>query len=206
MGLASKVLCCLIIFPLYLSCGDGDGSSILLAGEENPSEPSATNGAPAPPAPDGSLSSPPPGSTSSPNCMSGVQKELLDAHNQARAESRRCGGVLTASAGTLRWNCLLGQAAQRHANDMANARALNHTGTDGSTFSERIRDTGYRLSTAGENIAVGYRTVQSVVQGWLQSSGHCRNIMNESYTEVGLAVAIDQDGRRYWSASFARPR
>lgn len=71
----------------------------------------------------------------------------------------------------------------------------------GRTWDQRIRDCGYS-SGAGENIAYGYRTPQSVFEGWLDSSGHRRNIENPSYKVIGVGAAVNADGTPYWAQVF----
>jgi uncharacterized protein YkwD len=90
---------------------------------------------------------------------------------------------------------------------MATNRFLDHTGSDGSTPGERITREGYPWVAYGENIAVGYPTVSAVIQGWLLSEGHCRNIMTREFTEIGAGYAIGQysgnPAARYWTFDLA---
>lgn len=71
----------------------------------------------------------------------------------------------------------------------------------GRSWDQRIRDCGYS-SGAGENIAYGYRTPQAVFQGWLDSSGHRRNIENPSYKVIGVGAAVNAEGTPYWAQVF----
>ncbi len=68
--------------------------------------------------------------------------------------------------------------------------------------SQRARDCGYAGSWWGENIALGYSTAQSVVNGWLGSPGHKANIVNANYTSTGVGVASNGGGELYWTQSF----
>ncbi len=77
---------------------------------------------------------------------------------------------------------------------------MSHVGSDGSSFKDRIEREQYTWSAAGENIAAGYRTVSSVMNGWLASPGHCKNIMSPNFTEFGAA-----ESNYYWTQVFARP-
>ena len=91
---------------------------------------------------------------------------------------------------------------------MATNNFFSHTGSDGLSVSNRVDATGYEWSTVGENIAAGQSTVTQVVQGWLNSEGHCRNIMNANFTELG-AERVDStsaDFSTYWTQVFAAPR
>lgn len=91
-------------------------------------------------------------------------------------------------------------AAQKHAADMANRRYFSHTSKDGRTFDARIRAEGYR-SPGGENIARGQATEAEVVEDWMESPGHRRNIENCSFRTIG--VGHDPDGN-YWVQEFGR--
>ena len=71
----------------------------------------------------------------------------------------------------------------------------------GRSWEQRIRDCGYD-SGAGENIAYGYRTPQAVFEGWLNSSGHRRNIENPSYKVIGVGAAMNAAGTPYWAQVF----
>ena len=121
---------------------------------------------------------------------------LVQAHNKARSE---------AGAPALVPNTKLMAAAKYHANWMAANKKMSHEG-NGTTPWQRISATGYQFTSAGENIAYGYRSPTSVMTGWLNSEGHRNNILNRNYTEVGLAVSVDQVGVPYWCVVFARPK
>lgn len=83
---------------------------------------------------------------------------------------------------------------------MADHETMSHVGSDGSSFKDRIEREQYTWSAAGENIAAGYHTVSSVMNGWLASPGHCKNIMSPNFTEFGAA-----ESNYYWTQVFARP-
>jgi uncharacterized protein YkwD len=140
--------------------------------------------------------------------LTGVQQELLDAHNAARAQARSCGADNFAAAAPLEWSCTLAEASAGHSSDMATNNFFSHTGSDGSSAGQRISNLGYQWRLWGENIAAGYQTVDSVMQGWLDSPGHCRNIMNPGATELGAALVVGGGAQysTYWTAVFARPQ
>src|SRR4030067_605973 len=75
---------------------------------------------------------------------------------------------------------------------------------------DRFAREGYAWRTYGENIAVGYPTVSAVMQGWLGSDGHCRNIMNPAFREIGAAYAegpyLGNPSAPYWTFDLAAPR
>jgi uncharacterized protein YkwD len=72
--------------------------------------------------------------------------------------------------------------------------------------SDRLDAVGYdNWSTAftwGENIAYGYTSAASVVDGWMNSPGHRANILNASFTETGVGVAVDSAGRLFFTQMF----
>lgn len=98
------------------------------------------------------------------------------------------------------WNSILEQAALVHSQDMTKNSYFDHTGSDGSSAGDRITRLGYIWQAWGENIAMGYTSERAVMDGWLASEGHCKNIMNATFTEMGVA----RDGK-YWSQEFGKP-
>ena len=85
---------------------------------------------------------------------------------------------------------------------------FSHTGSDGLQASDRVTNAGYQWRAMGENIAAGQRYMAEVISGWLDSPGHCENIMSPAFTELGAGVYF-VDGSSYpiyWTQVFARPR
>ncbi len=119
-----------------------------------------------------------------------VDSSLLAAVNQARSRARKCGSVFHAAAAPVAWSDKMGNAALKHAGDMASKGFLSHTGSDDSSSDERLSREGYPWRTVGENIAVGQSTAAEVVRDWLTSEGHCRNIMSPDFHEIGAAYAF----------------
>lgn len=137
------------------------------------------------------------------------EAEALRLVNLRRAAGANCGARGSfAAAPALRWQAQLASAAHGHSVDMATRDYFSHTGFDGRSAGERVTASGYAWSTTGENIAAGYPTTQAVVDGWMGSAGHCANLMNPNYTEMGLACAQNGASRygRYWTQTLARPR
>lgn len=103
----------------------------------------------------------------------------------------------------------LADAALGHSEDMALNDYFSHTGADGSSPFERITAAGYDWSTAGENIAAGYDTAAEVMTGWMNSSGHRANILNCSFTQIGVGYYYEEGDpdsyRHYWTQVFGRP-
>lgn len=122
---------------------------------------------------------------------------LLQAVNNVRKKGCQCGDTWYPSAPPVAWNDLLEKAALNHAADMAQNNYFSHTSQNGNKAGQRIDAVGYRWRTYGENIAVGYETERDVVAGWLKSPGHCKNIMNKAFAEMGVARA-----GKYWAQTF----
>jgi uncharacterized protein YkwD len=105
-----------------------------------------------------------------------------------------------AGCAALRVDARLATSAQGHAADMATNDYFSHVSLDGRTFDQRIRAAGYP-SPGGENIAKGYPTASAVMTGWMNSAGHRANILNCSFTALG--VGYDARGN-YWVQNFGR--
>lgn len=129
------------------------------------------------------------------------ENELLRLVNEVRSKGYTCGGQYYPPVPPLTWNKQLESAATSHANYMNDNKTLSHTGNGGSNPGDRITATGYKWSYYAENIAMGQQTERDVMNSWLSSSGHCKNIMSKSATEMGAAKS-----GRYWAQVFARPR
>ena len=142
--------------------------------------------------------------------IDGIRQEFLDAVNGARATARFCGATHFDTAPPVAWSDNLAMAAYLHSFDMATNKFFSHTGSDGSSPGVRISREGYDWASYGENIAVGYPTVSAVIQAWLGSEGHCRNIMNPAFEEIGAGFAegpySGSPTSRYWTFDLASPR
>lgn len=133
--------------------------------------------------------------------------QVLEHVNAARAQARRCGDREFKPGPPLRWNDTLANAALKHSQDMVRHNYFAHEGKDGRTVADRVKAEAYRWRRVGENIAAGQGSAQQVVQGWLSSPGHCANIMNADFTEMGAAYiyAPNSESGIYWTQVFARP-
>jgi hypothetical protein len=137
-----------------------------------------------------------------------VNARVLKLVNDARSRSRRCGNESFPAARPLRLNAQLGRAALAHSQDMAKHSYMEHEGHDGSTPAQRVTRAGYSWINVGENVAAGQDTTDEVMASWLSSAGHCANIMNAEFTEMGVASALNgrDDYGVYWTMSLAAPR
>ncbi|QCI11875.1 CAP domain-containing protein [Pseudomonas putida] len=136
-----------------------------------------------------------------------ASKALLAQVNAARAKPRLCGRQRFAAARPLTWNGALGTAAQRHSRAMANDNFFAHRDPDGDLPADRAWDAGYRGRQIGENIAAGQGSPSKAMAGWLASPGHCANLMNPMFTQVGAAFAENarSDEGVYWTMVFGAP-
>ena len=132
----------------------------------------------------------------------------LQLVNEVRARGTRCGERSFGPAPPVRLSGTLAGVAFGHAIDMAKHNYFEHEDLTGRTPAERVRAVGYREKLVGENIAYGPKSAEEVVQGWLDSPGHCENIMDPRFAEMGIAYAAGQASRRglYWVQLLADPR
>jgi len=170
----------------------------------------ATPAAAAPVATGGGANPPAPPVAASTCGLPDFAASALARINQLRAAGADCRSAgRFAPAGALAWNALLTQAADGHSQDMAAKNYFSHISADGRSLSDRINATGYAWSSIGENIAAGYSTVDIVMDGWMSSDGHCANIMNAAFAEVGLACVpgiASSSYSTYWTMDLAHAR
>ena len=118
------------------------------------------------------------------------EAEVIRLVNEIRAEN----GLKPLTA-----NWELSRVARYKSQDMADKHYFSHTSpTYGSPF-QMMKSFGLSYRTAGENIAYGQRTPQQVVDAWMNSSGHRANILNSSYTQIGVGYVAKGN---YWTQMF----
>lgn len=111
---------------------------------------------------------------------------MLEATNKARA-----------GKSPLTINDELTRAAQNKADDMVKRGYFAHTTPYGKSPWEWVKEAGYDYENAGENLAVNFDTAQGVVKGWINSPSHNKNLMSDTYTEVGIGIAVGEyDGTK----------
>jgi len=106
--------------------------------------------------------------------------------------------------GTVRFDPVLGKAAERQARAMAARGDLSHS-LDGALPS-RVASFGYDWAAISENIGWNYRSTPAVMTGWKDSPGHRRNLLNANVTEIGIAAATGPDGEPYWALILGRQK
>lgn len=125
-----------------------------------------------------------------------VREQIVAAVNA----ERRKAGVAPVKA-----NADLDESAQKHAEDMLARNFFAHESPSGTTVRERARSAGYRWRTIGENIAEGQLSVREVMDTWMRSPGHRRNILDKDFKELGVGLAMGSGGGTYrvlWAQSF----
>ena len=139
-------------------------------------------------------------------------EDVLRRLNEARARGAVCNHAGTlAVAAPLQWNASLAAVAEAQAQDMAELDQMSHRDSQNRALPERLTLMGYRFSAAAENVAVGYSSLDAVVEAWLRSQSHCDNMMNAKVRELGLACvdarAVGNVGEgRYWTLILGAQR
>ena len=136
-----------------------------------------------------------------------IRERVVELVNAARSHARRCGSERFAAVPPLGESRKLNDAAAEHARDMAKKKFFDHRGSDGSQPRDRVLRTGYKSRLTGENIALGPESAEEAVAGWLDSPGHCANIMEPRFQEIGVGLATGKKrGQIYWVQTFGSPR
>ena len=135
------------------------------------------------------------------------EARVLELVNDERARGGDCGGRSFKPSHPLKGQSQLARAAKRHALAMSEEHFFDHRGPRGDTPKSRIDDSGYRGRAWGENIAAGQRSPESVVRAWMKSPGHCRNILNPLFTELGVSFVFESRSpyKTYWVQAFGTP-
>lgn len=124
------------------------------------------------------------------------EQQVVDLVNKERA---------AVGLPALKVNTKLAGVAEKKAEDLRDKNYFAHQSpTYGSPF-DMMKQFGISYSTAGENIAKGQKTPSAVMNGWMNSQGHKDNILNSSFTEIGVGYVTDSNGNTYWVQMFIRP-
>lgn len=124
--------------------------------------------------------------------VSGYEQEVIRLVNEIRVEN----GL---KALTYDWE--LSRVARYKSQDMKDNKYFSHTSPVYGTPFQMMKSFGISYRSAGENIAKGYTTPQAVVNGWMNSPGHRANILNASYTHIGVGYV---PAGSYWTQMFIR--
>jgi uncharacterized YkwD family protein len=132
-------------------------------------------------------------SASSGSSYSSFQNQVLTLVNQQRAAN---------GLKALSMDSALTKTATLKSQDMAKLGYFDHTSpTYGSPF-DMMKQFGITYRAAGENIAMGQTSPQQVMQDWMNSPGHRANILNSSFTKLGVGIAQNSSGQYYWTQQF----
>lgn len=134
--------------------------------------------------------------------------EVIALVNEARATPTNCDSEgMFGATGPVVYEPALTCAARVHSKDMGDNGYFSHTNLDGDGPAPRIAAAGYSWSTWGENIAAGQSSPAAVVNGWLDSDGHCANLMNPAFSELGVGYyrAPGSPYTHYWTQNFGAP-
>ncbi|MCW3813565.1 CAP domain-containing protein [Micromonospora sp. DR5-3] len=134
-------------------------------------------------------------SAAAPSGISAELQQVVDLVNKERAK---------AGCKALAVDDKLMLAAQRHSQDQADHKTMSHDGSDGSDPGQRLDRVGYAWRAYGENVAWNQQTPAAVMDAWMNSPGHRANILNCSFTEIGVGVA--RSNGPYWTQDFGTPR
>jgi len=128
--------------------------------------------------------------------ISTIESQVITIVNQERAKR----GLQTLKVGAT-----TSYVARLKSQDMVNKHYFSHTSpTYGSPFN-MMEYFGLKFSAAGENIAYGQPTAAAVMNAWMNSAGHRANILNPSYTYIGVGAAKTSTGVIYWTQEFIKP-
>jgi uncharacterized protein YkwD len=117
-----------------------------------------------------------------------VEQRIFQAINQVRQENK---------LPPLKWSTKIADVARAHSQRMATKRFFSHEDPKFGGPDNRLSMAGIAWRRCGENIFEEYGErdpVQSAVRGWMQSSGHRKNILTREFTHTGIGVAIGRDG------------
>lgn len=159
----------------------------LRPGEELPAQPPEEETPPAEEAP--------PQETPDESEESGDVQEAAEAVASLVNAARRDAGL-----SELELDADLCAAAQARAQEIA--QSFSHTRPDGSSCFTVLEEFGISYRAAGENIAMGQRTPEEVMDGWMNSSGHRANILNGTFTSIGVGYYVDGAGAAHWVQIF----
>ncbi len=129
------------------------------------------------------------------------KSKMLTLVNKTRQSGQYCGSKWYAPVKKLKWNDQLEEAARAHSMDMFEKNFFSHKGSNGKYVDDRIYTQHYFWKACGENVAYGALYEDDVMKEWIKSPGHCANIMNPVYTEMGAWLS-----GLYWTQVLASPQ
>jgi uncharacterized protein YkwD len=139
------------------------------------------------------------------------EEEVLLLVNEFRSAPADCGAEgQFAAAGPLSVDPLLRCSSRLHSLDMFERGYFDHDNPDGVSPQARMAAAGFTGNRYGENIAQGQQTPEDVMEAWMDSDGHCSNIMLAGYTVIGIGYHPGAQTRgqpsNFWTQNFGTPR
>lgn len=142
-----------------------------------------------------------------PEAWRALEDEVLEQVNQERFVGANCGGeAMPGGLPPLEADEVLRATARLHSQDMAKRTFFEHINPDGDDPFDRMAAAGFEGAQPwGENIAYGTPDPEVVVELWMESPGHCMNIMLPEYRVLGVGYFADEEstGLFYWTQNFA---
>ncbi len=138
------------------------------------------------------------------------EDQVLVLTNEQRAQGANCGSEGSfGPAGAVTMEPHIRCAARVHSMDMGVRDYADHNSPGGPLGDdpwERMANAGFTGTPVSENIAFGYTTPAQVVLGWLESDGHCANMMNPTATQIGIGYANvpGSEWTHYWTENFGK--
>jgi uncharacterized protein YkwD len=139
------------------------------------------------------------------------EEEVLLLVNENRSQPANCGveGMFAAAA-PLTMNPILRCSSRLHSLDMFDRDFFDHTNPDGVDPFDRMQEVGFVGNAMGENIAQGQVTPEQVMDSWMDSDGHCANVMSPNFSVIGVGFHPGAGqrglGSNYWTQNFGAPR
>ncbi|MEM1032035.1 MAG: CAP domain-containing protein [Myxococcota bacterium] len=132
------------------------------------------------------------------------EDEVLRLTNARRATGANCGGQALAAAPPVVAQPQLRAAARAHGVDMGRRDYFDHRTPEGVGPMQRAQGAGFSGGFVGENIAAGQRSPAEVVQAWVESPGHCVNLMNPRFRYLGVGYTFETNDRygHFWVQKF----
>lgn len=124
------------------------------------------------------------------------EQEVIDLTNAERKKEK---------LNPLKAAPLLFASARKHSANMAKKDELEHE-LDDKTVKDRIVAEGYKFGRLAENIAKGQKSPKAVLEAWMNSDGHRKNILTPELTEIGIGIEKNAKGQIYWTQNFGTPR
>jgi uncharacterized protein YkwD len=138
------------------------------------------------------------------------EEDVLELVNAYRAMGYNCDTEgMFAAAPPLKMDPVLRCSARLHSLDMFQRGFFAHENPDGLDPNERMIAAGFKGMMSGENIAMGQTSPETVMMAWMDSDGHCSNIMQPKFELIGIGYhpgsANDFKKQRYWTQNFGTP-